>query len=373
MARIALVQLCSAGDCLYASVVARQIKKDHPDCHLTWVVGDRYASVLDLNPDVDSVHVVPIADVRDAINGAWQTAKAWTRDQIAGGNLDKAYYTQICPDNIWLYDGLIRSTIYRAYGKPVENPHRPTVVLSDLEEARAAAFVRDRNLTKFKHLFLFECGPQSQQSSMHPLRAVELAKTLSKRHPDAAFVLSSSLQLTETSAQVIDASGLTFRENLPLMRYCTGLIGCSSGLTWLSTSASCKTLPMLQVLAASSEPFKFASVAADFRRFGGDVEQVIEMADPNDKQILDCMESWINESHSAARKQFHQTLRIGSIDAAALYVVVRRKFGALKALQTLVVFLRTNGISNLPARLLLTEPFSFFMGLFRRILPSKSN
>ena len=63
--RVALVQLAAYGDCLFATLVARQIKRDHPGCHLTWVIGDKFASILDGNPHVDAVHKIDERVVND--------------------------------------------------------------------------------------------------------------------------------------------------------------------------------------------------------------------------------------------------------------------------------------------------------------------
>ena len=53
--RIALVQLFSNGDCLYATTVARQIKTDYPGCYLAWVIAGFCKNILDENPFVDEV------------------------------------------------------------------------------------------------------------------------------------------------------------------------------------------------------------------------------------------------------------------------------------------------------------------------------
>lgn len=64
--KILLVQLYSNGDCLYATAVARQIKQDHPDAHLTWAIADFCKQIIHANPYVDDVlivHTVPKNDV----------------------------------------------------------------------------------------------------------------------------------------------------------------------------------------------------------------------------------------------------------------------------------------------------------------------
>ena len=70
MKKILLGQLLANGDCLYATAIARQIKVDYPGCHLTWAISSLCASILDGNPHVDKVWVVPINN-RAEIKNAW--------------------------------------------------------------------------------------------------------------------------------------------------------------------------------------------------------------------------------------------------------------------------------------------------------------
>src|SRR5580765_3520247 len=262
--RVALVQLSAYGDCLFATLVARQIKRDHPGCHLTWVIGDKFASILDGNPHVDVIRKIVLSSRDEAFSSGWEKAKTWVADQVRMGNLEKAYFTQIFPDNIRYYDGLIRTTIYGAYDKQITGPHLPEVFLTEAEDQNVADFAVKHCLREFKHVFLFECGPSSGQSPMTPARAEALAHALGKSHSEVVFLMSSSEILVQPSPQVVDASCLTYRENAALARHCTGLIGCCSGITWLATSTAAKELPMLQILTKSTEVFKFTSVAMDF-------------------------------------------------------------------------------------------------------------
>jgi hypothetical protein len=223
-----------------------------------------------------------------------------------------------------LFDGLIRSTVYRAYQRPVTGPHRPILVAGASEIQRVDRFVASLNLSRYRHVFLFECGPRSGQSPMNPGRAEQLAHQLAVLHPDLILLLSSDRPLKSAGPQVVDASSLTIRENAVLAQHCTGLVGCSSGITWITTSTGGKLLPMLQILTASVEPFRFASVAADFERFGIDTDTVIEMADPDDSKILACIHQWISTSHSSARENFHVPLLFTQAHAAQMFRFVRK-------------------------------------------------
>jgi len=315
--KIALVQLCSFGDCLYATLVARQIKRDYPDSHLTWVVGDKYASILEGNPMIDAIQKIKISGVGDALSGGWQQACVWVHLGLECGNLDKAYYTQIIPKNIEFYDGLIRSTTYRGYGNKIHGPHNPEVYLRSAEVDRVAAFAAEHQLDQYRNVLLFECNPGSGQAKMTPDRAQSIAHRLASIHNDTAFVLSSGTALSRTSAQVIDASLLTYRENAALSRHCTGLIGCSSGITWLTTSTAGQLLPMLQILTLNPGVFGFASVQRDFEQFQMDPTLVIEMADPEDSRIVACIDQWIRDGHKTARRNFNEHLKLKRSDVVA--------------------------------------------------------
>ena len=197
--KIALVHLCSFGDCLYATLIARQIKRDYPGSHLTWVIGDKYASVLEGNPHVDKIYEIPVKGVKDALSIGWAEARKWVQSQLNESIFQKVYYTQILPDNAACYDGLIRSTTYRSYGKPIDGPHNPVLVLTAAEKNRVENFIRINGIHRAERAFLFECGARSGQSPMTPPRAEKLADTLARLHPSAVFILSSDTAVSRPS------------------------------------------------------------------------------------------------------------------------------------------------------------------------------
>jgi predicted O-methyltransferase YrrM len=366
--RVALVQLAAYGDCLFATLIARQIKRDHPGCHLTWVIGDKFASILDRNPHVDAVHKIILSSRDEAFSSGWEKAKTWVADQVRMGNLEKAYFTQIFPENLRYYDGLIRTTIYGAYGKPITGPHLPEVFLTEAENRNVADFAAKHCLHEFKHVLLFECGPGSGQSPLTPARAEALAHALEKSHPDVVFLMSSSESLVRPTPQVVDASCLTYRENAALARHCTGLVGCNSGITWLTTSIAGKALPMLQILTKPNGIFRWGSVAMDFRRFKLDESRVIEMAEPDDTRAISCLEKWLSQSHSAAHRQFHEESILTIADADNAYSFIREQYGKIAAKSAMVRFLRANGFTTIRWRVLLAEMRARGHGIIRRVL-----
>src|SRR5204863_6967561 len=129
-------------------------------------IGEKYASILEENPHVDAVHKIVLSNRDEGFSSGWDKAKTWVSDQVSMGNLEKAYFTQILPDNVRYWDGLIRTTTYRAYGKPITGPHLPELFLTEAENRNVADFAVKYRLREFKHVFLFECGPSSGQSPM---------------------------------------------------------------------------------------------------------------------------------------------------------------------------------------------------------------
>ena len=57
--RIAIIKLSSLGDVLHASACAEAIKRTRPEALLAWVVDERFAGLLEGNPFIDELVIVP--------------------------------------------------------------------------------------------------------------------------------------------------------------------------------------------------------------------------------------------------------------------------------------------------------------------------
>ncbi|MBC7873081.1 MAG: hypothetical protein H7Y01_03735, partial [Ferruginibacter sp.] len=239
-ASILLVQLYSNGDCLYATAVARQIKQDFPGCHLTWAIAGFCKSIISQNPYVDEVRVIDEVQKNDII--AFRKLKKKVSGEKKAGRWDEVFVTHNMDDNQALYDGTIRGMIFRAYPHPVTVPVQPVLVLSEEEKQRVAAFADRNRLPQFKNIILWEYAPQSGQSKLNFDFVLRVAERIVQQ-PDTCVILSSSNSFSP-SPGIIDASSLSVRENAELTHYCSLLIGCSSGITWLSTSSGARQLPM---------------------------------------------------------------------------------------------------------------------------------
>ena len=67
--RILLGQLGAHGDCLYATILARQLRRDYPSAFITWAISDRSSGLLANNPDIDEVWEIPVD--RDSMSVIW--------------------------------------------------------------------------------------------------------------------------------------------------------------------------------------------------------------------------------------------------------------------------------------------------------------
>lgn len=70
--RILIVRMSALGDVIQSTPVARALKTALPDCHLTWLVQRPFAPVLEHNPHIDELFVVPMRPGLTQLLGAWR-------------------------------------------------------------------------------------------------------------------------------------------------------------------------------------------------------------------------------------------------------------------------------------------------------------
>ncbi|MBK8610798.1 MAG: hypothetical protein IPL84_12885 [Chitinophagaceae bacterium] len=301
---ILLLQLYSNGDCLYATAVARQIKVDFPGCTLTWAIADFCAPIIAGNPYVDEVLEIKGLQRNDVV--AFRKLKQRFFKERKAGLWQEVFVTHNMDSNQCYYDGTIRGMILRAYGKPMTVPLQPVLRLSDTEKNKVALFAEQHQLRHFKNVILWEFAPQSGQTVLHFDFIRQLAERIVKL-PSTCVLLSSASSFQGT-ANIIDASVLTVRENAALSHYCTLLIGCSSGITWLNISDAAKQLPMVQLLNANTAFLNAPSV--DFARYGIRSEELIEITSIEEGRIFDCIKTITAGDFAAAKEQFNQQLPV---------------------------------------------------------------
>ena len=303
--KILLVHLYANGDCLYATAVARQIKKDFPGAHLTWAILPAFQSILKGNPYVDEILCVDGVHKNDTL--AFKHYRKSLMLQKSEGKWDELFITANIDDNQALYDGTVRGMILRAYPNKITVPLQPVLVLSDEELKRVDDFAIQNNLSDFKHVILWEYAPQSGQSTLQMDWVKRMAEKITTEIPSSCVILSSAHAFTSTK-NIIDASPLKVRENAALSNYCTLLIGCSSGITWLCTSSAGKMLPMIQLLDPNAVFLNAPS--NDFKRFDIRHEGLIEMTSWTEASLLDCVQLMVAGEKGKAFQLYNQSIPV---------------------------------------------------------------
>jgi hypothetical protein len=305
--RYLIGQLACFGDCLYATAIAKQIKSDYPDSHITWAIASKYKSILELNPHIDEIWEIPLAD-GDYAGDSWNKFEREAIRRKDAGVYDELVFSQLPHKNWHNFDGTIRSSILRSYGKPITVSVAPVIKLSVQEVENVRKYAEKHSLNSFKEVILFECVPGSGQSSVSVEFACEVAKRVTDLHQNVCFILSSHKTIVSNTKQIIDASALTFRENAELSKYCTLLIGCSSGITWLCTSEWSKKLNSMQII--NKNAFPFAGVAYDFKLWNMDSRHILEIHDKSKEKLNEILDFYFTKGFADTRRVYDQELEL---------------------------------------------------------------
>ena len=328
--KILLVLLNSNGDCLYGTVVARQIKEiDFPGCHLTWAVNTKCRQTLLLNPHIDELWEIS-TEKSLTTTSEWRQFVKLAEQRKAKGDFDNIFYIQIIDKNVIHLNGEVRQSIYKNYPYSITVSNQPVLHLSEAEINNVSKFAAQHQLKRFKHVILFECGPDSFKSALNPDSALQFAKEITSVRNDIAFILSSNKKINETNEQIIDGSILSFRENAAITHYCDFFIGCSSGISWLCTSTAAKPLP--KILVINEKMMLNTSMCDDHIKAGLSTENIIEMHESED--VLNCvkdgMDLCLQGKFSAAKEKYHQQFHRKNFKY--LYMVSQSSFSQLKFL-----------------------------------------
>lgn len=298
--KILLVQLASLGDCLLTTAIAKQIKEsDYPGCHLTWLIGSHCSVVLDNNPFVDEVITIPVSNVSER-----QKIAQHIEEISTNRSFNKVFVTDFTPENNKNHYGTTRSTLVRNYGHPLKGSPQPILVLSENEIANTREFCKKHEIDKNSVNILFECGPLSGQSDMTFERALLISERLVKHNSDIKIILSSKFSFDPSNPRILDGSELSWRENAELANYCQLIVGCSSGISWLCTSSWIQR-PVKFIQAINfGYPHGAASMQADYIYWGLNVNHIIEMNNPANDLLEECIALSVT-NFKLARKKFN--------------------------------------------------------------------
>ena len=306
--KILLIHLIANGDCLMATTIARQIKQDYPDCHLTWAISYKCRQVLENNPFVDDIWEIHYGKEDSPVGNIWHKVKKEAYEKKLAGIFDLIFETQVYPDNIHNFDGTTRSSTFRNYPNPITVPVQPILNPTIEEEKRVACFVEKHELQKWKFKILLECAPNSGQSKLSLEKGIQLANKIVTMREDTIVIISSHLKFDPPHERILDGSILSFRENVPLSHYCNFFVGASSGINWLLTSNNAKLLPMVIFLNRHAFASSFASVEYDFEYFKLPRHDIIESCLENNDDMAQVVLAAL-ENFAAARAEYHQKLK----------------------------------------------------------------
>lgn len=306
--KILLGMLVANGDCLLATVLAKQIKKDYPGCHLTWAISNQCRQVIENNPDVDTVWEVKLADKKAGEKEGWFSFHQEALQKKEAGEYDEVFFTQIYPSNVYNYDGTTRGTIYNSYPRPVTVDARPVLKLNDQEIKKVKEFSELHRLSEYKDIILFECSSFSGQSFVTPAWAMTVAEKLVNQFEGLFIIISTHIELENFHQRIIVSNTLSLRENAELTKYSTLLVGCSSGITWMATTDWAKRLSMIQFLKRGIG-FTFASVAYDHQYWGLDASNIIETTNSDADEAVELISSVLENGIAVNKAKYHQQLR----------------------------------------------------------------
>jgi ADP-heptose:LPS heptosyltransferase len=336
---ILLTQLFSNGDCLLTTPIAKQIKEyDYPNCHLTWLISERCKAVLDNNPYIDQ-----IIEVKNSDMASRERIHAIVEDLVKDGYFfDKVFVFDPSSENSKYYYKTFRTTFFRIYsekyGHKIKVSAEPLIFLSMQEVNNVEKFAKLHKIKENNHYnILFECSPQSEQSSMNLEKALNISKKLTEKYQNIAIILSSSKNLQVNYERIIDASTISYRENAELLNYCHLLVGCSSGITWLNTTNWSKKIDTLQTIFCSTdyENYKLgASLEFDNMLFGLPIDNILEIASIrektfDDKILFNCICSIIENGIKKTKKIYNkkpEKLMFGCISEMAQIQIQKKSF-----------------------------------------------
>lgn len=275
---ILLIQLVSNGDCLFVTTIARQLKTNNPDCHLTWVISKACRNMILNNPDIDVIEEVVIPDAsqneiifNNVVAEAYQKKKA--------GIYSKVIVPQLLGSNFQYYDGLVCSSLFRSSGVEITVSPNPVLCLTSDEISKADLFAEKCGLYQFKNVILFECAPQSGQLNLTDDLILKYCNYLTK-DSKTCVILSAPRPYSFSNQQIINGNELSIRETVAFTHHCNYLLGCSSGISWAATSNSARPLLTVQMLTYNT--YVFNPLSLTYKKWGRDTKDLIELIDIDD-------------------------------------------------------------------------------------------
>jgi hypothetical protein len=284
---ILLGQLNNNGDCLLATTIARQIKKDFPRSKLTWAISTNCRHVLDNNPFVDEVwEIATLGTSPEDVKMSWD--KFVLQINSTHRVYDKVFLTQYSWGHFENFRGFTRASIFAGYPNPVTVPVQPVLRLTQSEIVNVGNFLAEHNIGKYKRKVVFECAAFSGQSFITEQFIQEFSNIFRAQFPNDCLILSAK-KLSPTYGNIIPANKLTYRENAELLNHADLFIGCSSGISWLSISDWVRPLPKILLIDKDCPQ---ASMIVDHKYFNLETKEILELKTCTPEQLAEMMTSF---------------------------------------------------------------------------------
>jgi hypothetical protein len=292
---------------LYSTPIARQLKSDHGDnCRITWAVSSKCKNILLNNPYIDNLWIIELQNFTE-LSKVWEETLDIATKKKNSGEYDEIIIPQIIDENKSYYTGSIRELTLKSYKDKFNVPLTPVLNLTTEEIKNVGDFICDNGIINYKNIILFECEPQSNQFDITPVDAVKISKKILTSNPDTCFIITSSEKINSSDPRIIDGSILTLRENAELIKYCNLLLGCSSGITWLSRSSWCIDHKINTVQFLKTKTIWFNSLLKDHAKFNFDSSNILELYNPSFSDIEKCLINILANGFTSSKILFQKS------------------------------------------------------------------
>lgn len=230
------------GDIVNATIIARQIKHDHPNAYVVWFTAEQYAFALDNNPDVDEVV---------ALRGDPHQLD----EQIEKLRSSRQWDGFVVPAPYMAYDKLpggdLTELMLATYNGPICVPLRPVIALRPEEVEHARTWWNRLPADRLR--ILVETEFYSRQSPWDETFALEMIGKLAPLRPVFVFTAKNRPPYFDRLAGEypdIIWCNLPFRLNAELYNLCDAFIGVSSAISCLTNSTWCRDdVPHIEVVS----------------------------------------------------------------------------------------------------------------------------
>lgn len=295
------------GDILYATPIAKQIKeKDFPGCVLTWIVSRQCSSLLENNPFVDKLEIEEFKNIHEVYGPRWEVIENQYLDKVKEGVYDRLFILQPIRSNLRRYKICIRQMILDAYPISLKGSLKGILSLTDSQRDNVSEFIRKNKIENYKNRILFEFAPSSGQSSLSTDVLLKIAEKLTLENESTCVILTSKLELVLNASGLFNAHTISFKENAELINYCNLLVGCSSGISWLSASTWCKPINTIQFIS-NSVPW-FNSLKNDFNYSHIPSDNLIELYKFSGESLFETIDFTLKNNFTEAKRKFDQEL-----------------------------------------------------------------